>query len=129
MIITPALIAQVAVTQIERNVPLDTVMSGLRNLMTIYDLEHMWADISARLSSDLFRMRQHARVEIIVARETDITSETVGLIMERHSVQDSNCETTVVPDIIGGYILRSSGVVYDNSIRQRIDQCSHLLQA
>ena len=130
MIILPSLIVRSLLVQLERGADISVVVSGLERLLVVYKIENQIVDIQKLLVRHIRDQKDSRQVEVIVARESDATDGVVQQVVAKH-LNDTRGQysITVVPDIVGGYILKYQGTVYDNSVRQRIDSLSHILQA
>jgi F0F1-type ATP synthase delta subunit len=130
MIISPSLVVRVLMTQLERGADVSIVANGLRGLLATYRIENQIFDIQKLLMRHIQDQTNSNQAEIIVARESDISDGVAQQIVAAH-IKDENdrYSVTIMPNVVGGYVLKYQGTVYDNSVRQRIDSLSHILQA
>lgn len=128
MIVRPDHIAQAMIQLLEQQVSPDIIAKNLNGYLEKYHQEQLYPEIVKYLNKIHKDISDRSLIDIIVARETDVDNETILSILQYHHLNaEYDYQVSENSDLVGGYIVKSQGIVFDNSIRQRLQALKHEL--
>jgi len=130
MFLTPKLVSGMLIEKLHRGADVAELSSALYKFLESYNSLHILPAIHSSLSRALDGIYQSNICELVVARETDIDEDVVEIIKSKH-LESPKPEYHVRIDdsVLGGYILRYRGLVYDNSVKYKLLALRHKLLA
>jgi F0F1-type ATP synthase delta subunit len=128
MLLQPRIIAKELIKCAEKGGDHSGLVRALVDYLTTYQARHLVVDIEKALIKYQSAAEAHSLIRITLARESDASQETLQQIVRKYDESlNTNFNVQIDKDIIGGYICKSGGKVYNYSVEYSLQQLSQAL--
>lgn len=121
MVITPSSVARALIRLLEKGTTPEQASAKLFEWLTAYDAVGRLPEIRKCLEVASRSLAGSRVVEIIVARSTDLSESVLDQLQGKYvDEQWSDYRIIVDADIIGGFIVKKGGIVFNNSVQSHL---------